>query len=428
MSSAPEKLHDVLTASSDDEETNPRLDIVRQIEWAALIARYVLAIALLALYATGYASIRPRDVIILPAVIAVQNVFVHWVLHTRRYALFITPLNFAIHLAKASALVALLGAPASPLAVVYLMLIMAFCLYSPNFRGAPLAALICCAAYAATILAKWAVSDTLPPYLPVVFYFMAMILCGLLMDKLGRLLETAAVALRDSSQAHASAEATLRAILDNAATPIVVFAENQFITEVNEPACAFFGLERDKLVGQRFRGLLFDDGTLDQRMAGLSARGEYEGELVVIDAEGDEHVVDALARTFMRDQKRFYVTMFHDITQQKDIQEKSRMTTLKLAEANRELKRVDELRRNFFATISQRLRSPLSSILGYADLMLNEELGELTDEQRKALHSCSRSVMRMFDLVDEAAGVEIVPVAARALEADGKTSAASPAT
>jgi len=35
-------------------------------------------------------------------------------------------------------------------------------------------------------------------------------------------------------------------------------------------------------------------------------------------------------------------------------------------------------------------------------MLLDERLGELNDEQRKALRSCRRSIMRIFDLIEEA--------------------------
>ena len=54
--------------------------------------------------------------------------------------------------------------------------------------------------------------------------------------------------------------------------------------------------------------------------------------------------------------------------------------------------------------VSQKLRSPLTAILGYMDLLLDEELGELLPEQRKSLQTCRRSTLRIFKLLDESFG------------------------
>jgi PAS domain S-box-containing protein len=384
---------------------NPRLALVVRIEWTILLARYALLALLWALYATHFADVTPLQLGILSGIIVLQNAFIHFALFTRRYYIFLTATNFIIHLVKATAVVGLVGSPASSLAVLYLMLILGFCLYSPNFRGAPLATVACCAAYAITILAHWSLTDTLPPHLPVLVNFMSMMLAGILVDRLGALLQAGSLETKSHEEALASSEATLRAILDHTSNPIIVYDENGFISDANEPATDFLGISRESLLDERLRRFLFDDGTFESKMATLRARGHYHGELVMIDCDDREHNVDALASSFMRSQKRFFVLMLHDITEQKETDQKARVATLRLEHVNQELTRVGELRSNFYTTVAQRLRSPLSAILGNSDLLLNEELGDVTEEQRKALQSCQRSVRRVFQLVDEALDV-----------------------
>jgi signal transduction histidine kinase len=60
------------------------------------------------------------------------------------------------------------------------------------------------------------------------------------------------------------------------------------------------------------------------------------------------------------------------------------------------------MKTQFLATMSQKLRSPLTALLGFVELLLHEELGEITPEQREALQSCRRSARRTFSLMDEA--------------------------
>jgi signal transduction histidine kinase len=112
-------------------------------------------------------------------------------------------------------------------------------------------------------------------------------------------------------------------------------------------------------------------------------------------------MVDLHVRSYMHDSERVFVAMLHDITAAKNLQEAARLTTNRLEQVNRELQHVSQLRSEFYTTIARRLRSPLSAILGLADMMLAEELGEITPEQRRALQSCRRSVMRVFGLADE---------------------------
>ena len=146
---------------------------------------------------------------------------------------------------------------------------------------------------------------------------------------------------------------------------------------------------------------MFDDGTLPTKMAALRSRGHYQGELVALTDSGEERDVDLLARSFIHDGSRYHVVLMRDITRQKEMQETTRLTQVRLEEANAELQRATELRTTFLTAVSQRLRSPLSAILGFADLLLGGALGEMNSGQRRAVESCRRSAVRMFDTVNE---------------------------
>jgi PAS domain S-box-containing protein len=382
--------------------TAARLALVVRIETVLLVLRYVSYIGLIVMHAVGDApDFAPA---LLPATVGavVHNVWTHGVLYTRRYALFLSPLNFTIHLLKVSLLVALTGAETSPLRVLYPMFIVAYALYSVDFRRVYRVAFLCAAAYAFVILGNWSVQGINPEYNPLVISYAALLMCAWLMHNIGEMIRRVELEADKRAQALASSEAMLRTILNSTADPIVVFNEAEFVTEVNDRACEFLDVPRHKLVGRRFRSMLFDDGTLPQKLAALRARGEYWGELIVAPAQGDERTVAFMARSFIRDSRRFFVAMLHDITEQKSVQEASRLANLRLEEVNDRLREVNALRLTFFSDISQRLRSPLSGILGFTDMLLGEELGEVTPDQRQALHSMRRSVLRVFALADEA--------------------------
>jgi PAS domain S-box-containing protein len=381
---------------------DPRLSVVLRVELLALTVRYLVYFVLVSSYVVG---VVPHYFPNLPAVtiaVILHNSFTHWVLYSRRYHLFSTPLNFAIHLINISLIVLLTGAEESPLSALYIFFIIGYCAYAPHFLNTFLVTFICMASYAFVILAHWSVAGINVAYTTVTISLSGIVAAGWFMGTLGELLQRIELDSMRRAQALASSEATLRAILDNTADPIVVYGENEFVEDVNRRACEFLGVRREQLNGQRFRTFLFDDGSLPNKFASLRARGEYRGEVLVNTADGEERSVVLLVRSFLRGNKRLFVAMLHDITEQKNLQEASRVANLRLEQVNRELKQVNDLRTEFFTIVSQRLRSPLSAILGYTDLLLHEELGQLAPEQRKALQSCRRSVLRVFSLVDEA--------------------------
>lgn len=331
-----------------------------------------------------------------------HNFLVHIIFLTGRHQWFLSNASTGVHIVVATLAVTLTGAEKSPFAVVYFLILLAQVLYAPHFRRTYSVFLVCAVAFSFAVFARWIGWGIRPELVPLCVNYLALFLCYELIRSLAGLLHAVELGLQDHARELASSKATLRTILDAADGPIVVYDDNEFITETNTRACEFFQCDREALLGTRFRQYFFDDGTLPQKLATLKARGEYQGEVIAVLPEGDELNVVISVRSYIREGRRFFVALLHDVTEQKQLQEATRTANVELEKINRELQRVESLRNEFHSTISQRLRSPLSAILGYTDLLVNEELGQLNAPQRKALQTCRRSVMRVFGLIDEA--------------------------
>ena len=59
----------------------------------------------------------------------------------------------------------------------------------------------------------------------------------------------------------------------------------------------------------------------------------------------------------------------------------------------------NRLKSDFLATMSHELRTPLHIIMGYADLLLDGEFGQLTEEQSEAVWRVNRSAHELFELI-----------------------------
>jgi signal transduction histidine kinase/HAMP domain-containing protein len=71
-----------------------------------------------------------------------------------------------------------------------------------------------------------------------------------------------------------------------------------------------------------------------------------------------------------------------------------------LAAANTELEQTQRFKSRFLANMSHRLRTPLNSVIGCADLMESEVLGDLSDRQQQAVHSIRRSGHQLLGAID----------------------------
>lgn len=73
---------------------------------------------------------------------------------------------------------------------------------------------------------------------------------------------------------------------------------------------------------------------------------------------------------------------------------------IELSDANQRLLDADRLRREFYRNVSHELATPLTPIVGYMNLLTNEELGALTAPQKKALAAMNDALARLRGTID----------------------------
>lgn len=375
-----------------------------------MTARYIGYAVYAAMFLMGMTTSYTEDIAVITVLVILHNSFVHWVMWTRRYNLFRTPLNFLVHLSEVTLVIIFTGGKDSQLFPLYLFLLLGYMVYSRRYWSIALVAVILCAAYGGVIAIDSIATGTTLSMGALSLRLASILVCGWLVATISELLRRAEDAERARADEVAMSEATIRTILDNTGDPIFVYDKNELISEVNNRGCEFLGVSRDEILGHRFRTFMFDDGTLPEILTEVHNRAEHHGEQIFVDADGQERTVSLHVRAFMHEDQGFYVVVARDITDQKNLQEAARQTNIKLARLNRELQQVNELKTGLLKTLSQRLRSPLTAIAGYLDMLQAGELGELTADQRKAIQTCRRSATRVFRLIDDVFDIRSVDV------------------
>lgn len=71
-----------------------------------------------------------------------------------------------------------------------------------------------------------------------------------------------------------------------------------------------------------------------------------------------------------------------------------------LSKANEELKSLDRMKDEFLSNVSHEFKTPLTSIRGYSQLILDGTLGDINDQQKKAMDTVIRNSDRLRRLVD----------------------------
>jgi PAS domain S-box-containing protein len=197
----------------------------------------------------------------------------------------------------------------------------------------------------------------------------------------------------------------LRSILDTATDGVAVLDDSGAILSLNSSAEALFGFERHEVIGQNFITLFAREShaAAEEYLAGLKTNGVRsvlnDGREVVGRAHQGGHIpiFMTLGRIGAPEDKRFCAVL-RDLTQWKNAERE-------LNEARREAERVSALKTDFLAKISHEVRTPLNAIIGFAEVMMEEQLGPLGNERYrdylKDIHSSGGHVMSLVnDLLD----------------------------
>ena len=89
-----------------------------------------------------------------------------------------------------------------------------------------------------------------------------------------------------------------------------------------------------------------------------------------------------------------------DITERKETENALKNFAEELSIKNEELKSLDMLKNEFISNISHELRTPMNSIKGFAELMYNGNMGDLSAEQKNALSKIINSSQDLEKLID----------------------------
>jgi PAS domain S-box-containing protein len=185
----------------------------------------------------------------------------------------------------------------------------------------------------------------------------------------------------------------LRAIFDNTTSGLLVTDENFTITEVNPAFCAMLDCESEEVLGMPLSEVM--------KAAGLGSILKQMQDHRVESAAHEIELAEPLRRTLLADVSRLetegghgWVIVFHDLTAQK---------------------RTEELKNEFIAIASHELRTPVTAIMGFSEL-LAEDLAEVLDEEaQRRLDAIRRASERLRRTIDEL--TEFVGTDDRTLEA-----------
>jgi PAS domain S-box-containing protein len=192
--------------------------------------------------------------------------------------------------------------------------------------------------------------------------------------------------------------------LDVAAVMIVMADPRGRVTLINRPGSEMLGWAQDEIVGRDWLEAFVPPAWRDEArrravevLSDGTAPHFYEG--CVVTRDGEERLI-AWHSSALRDEAgRAVATLSSgaDVTDYKRAIEEVAARRAELQQA----KEIDRLKNNFASAVSHDLRTPLTSIMGYAEFLEDEIGGTLTEQQQGYVLQIMRGARRLEHLVDD---------------------------
>ena len=192
------------------------------------------------------------------------------------------------------------------------------------------------------------------------------------------------------------------------------------ITEWGEGARLMEGWTQDEAIGSHFRMIYLEggseDGTAEDHLAVATQTGESVSEGRRVRRDGSTFWA-GVTLTALRESDGTLVgfaKVTRDLTARRAADSAS-VTAAKAEQARAAAEAVSAARSQFVATMSHEVRTPITAVLGYAELLAAEIAGPLTAEQQAFVERLRLSALHLLGLVEDAldlsrldAGAEII--------------------
>ncbi len=198
----------------------------------------------------------------------------------------------------------------------------------------------------------------------------------------------------------------LARILEHIPGSVIVTTTDGYITYINASSEARLGFEKDELAHTSIEDLIFEvekEGSWEFiRSVILHDNKNYKGETHLV--RKDKSTIVCTTNGFCvrndNNQPEEIVLVFYDITEEKRIAEELEKKNVEMAKinsellrSNQELKRVSEVKTKFLSIASHELKTPLTSIKGYSEIIIDN----MRDKVDASIYTMVQSIDRAAD-------------------------------
>ncbi|ORJ53710.1 ATP-binding protein [Geothermobacter hydrogeniphilus] len=199
-----------------------------------------------------------------------------------------------------------------------------------------------------------------------------------------------------------------RSLLDDASDAILVSDEQDRIVLINKAAERFFGNRRQEVGGTNLYSFLeqLQVSNIDElyRLHGEVLDGNtLEAEIRFMSPVENRPVVGWVKASPVvgRDGRRRVQSIIRDVTREREIKENLQRSTA-------ELKRLNQMKDSFLGVASHELKTPLTVIIGYTELLMNEWQDRLEPPVMGMLEHIANAADRLSNIVRDMVDVSML--------------------
>ncbi|MCX6664120.1 MAG: PAS domain-containing sensor histidine kinase, partial [Euryarchaeota archaeon] len=173
------------------------------------------------------------------------------------------------------------------------------------------------------------------------------------------------------------------------------------ILEINKTALTNLGYKKEELIGKHLTAIYAPES--HEKMKTLLSKWKETGEIdneemVIATKQGEKRRVLLSASSVRGDDGAilYSISVLKDVTEINKIYDELNKN---LWLQNVKLQKLNETKKTFLKTTSHELRTPITSIKGYVQMLMKKTLGEINEEQRKSLDVILRNTNRLDQVI-----------------------------
>lgn len=208
-------------------------------------------------------------------------------------------------------------------------------------------------------------------------------------------------AIKPSAKESRKVAERLKMVLDTAVDGIITIDEKGGVETMNQKAEEIFGYASHEVVGQNIKMLMPEpyhsghDGYLERYLAGGAPRvlgigREVQGRR----KDGSLFPMDLSVSEATIENHRMFTGLVRDITERKKAEEA-------LHQAKEEAETANKAKSQFLSNMSHDLRTPLTAILGFSQLLNEDNKNPLTFDQQENVSRITGAGRHLLDLINE---------------------------